>query len=567
MFRLDERDAQLRKHPKKDYRTTTMNSPASDSMYALQDVPGKGKGLVATQHIPKGTRILSEQPLITIPRHMELQEQRRLICQKVEALRDDQRRAFLSLHNAHPSEDSDDSVLFCIFQTNALPGAESPDNVAVFLEASRINHDCENNAVHNWNDNIQRHTVHAMTDIHAGEEITISYVLSTQIRIFRQTRLELAYKFRCACRLCSLPVRQSRERDHKLEQIARLDQLYETNFGMLPPERLGCLHTIIRHWVELGRENHVFAKVHEDAAILNIVFGDLARGRYFAQKAASIWSTLLGTDDKQTAQCAALARNPSGSQHYRGSKLWKTALSEFPQGLGLEDFENWLWKREEIPKGLGQPRRPTTQSSFSGYVDIPHKNGSSKVDSSKQLHWCLLGEITQSRFLRHLSIATEDIYGDNVPVHFYTKGRGKELMPSQYQRGYTVAILDECKYAFEDRDNGIRLEDPQMIKIFPLSLTKMLDLNDLVRKFSIRQQNGMRTCHGCGTNAAASSMKRCGKCLSFWYCTKMAGWTTKAHKADCKFLRDPDLRGLFLIKWDEVQDCISFPLKVADDSM
>ncbi|KAG6095253.1 hypothetical protein E4U30_002605 [Claviceps sp. LM220 group G6] len=311
-----------------------------------------------------------------------------------------------------------------------------------------------------------------------------------------------------------------------------------------------------------GRENHVFAKVHEDAAILNIVFGDFARGRYFAQKAASIWSTLLGTDDKQTAQCAALARNPSGSLHYRGSKLWKTALSEFPQGLGLEDFENWLWKREEIPKDVGQSSRPTTQSSFSGYVDIPHKNDSSTGDSSKKRHWCLLGEITQSRFLRHLSIATVDIHGDNLPVHFYTKSLGKELIPSQYQRGYTVAILDECKYAFEDKDNGIRLEVPQMIK--------MLELNDLVRKFSIRQQNGMRTCHGCGTNAAASSMKRCGKCLSFWYCTKncqIAGWTTKAHKGDCKFLRDPDLRGLFLIKWDEVQGCISFPLKVADVSM
>ncbi|KAG6239855.1 hypothetical protein E4U25_000236 [Claviceps purpurea] len=98
----------------------------------------------------------------------------------------------------------------------------------------------------------------------------------------------------------------------------------------------------------------------------------------------------------------------------------------------------------------------------------------------------------------------------------------------------------------------------------------MLALNDQVQKFSIRQQNGMSACHGCGKNAATSSMRRCGKCLSFRYCTKecqMAGWTTKGHKGDCKFLMDPDLRGLLLIKWNEIQECVRFPLPVADDSI
>ena len=32
--------------------------------YALQNVPGKGKGLVATQDIPKGTRITEETLII-----------------------------------------------------------------------------------------------------------------------------------------------------------------------------------------------------------------------------------------------------------------------------------------------------------------------------------------------------------------------------------------------------------------------------------------------------------------------------------------------------------------------
>jgi hypothetical protein len=38
-------------------------------MYALQDVSGKEKGLVAIEKIFKGTRILSEEPIIIISRN------------------------------------------------------------------------------------------------------------------------------------------------------------------------------------------------------------------------------------------------------------------------------------------------------------------------------------------------------------------------------------------------------------------------------------------------------------------------------------------------------------------
>ena len=41
-----------------------MSTSASDLMYALQEVPGKGKGLVAIRKISMGTRILSEEPIV-----------------------------------------------------------------------------------------------------------------------------------------------------------------------------------------------------------------------------------------------------------------------------------------------------------------------------------------------------------------------------------------------------------------------------------------------------------------------------------------------------------------------
>jgi hypothetical protein len=50
-------------------RDAKMQSTTGNSMYALQDVLRKGKGLVAIEKIFKGTRILSEKLIITIPRN------------------------------------------------------------------------------------------------------------------------------------------------------------------------------------------------------------------------------------------------------------------------------------------------------------------------------------------------------------------------------------------------------------------------------------------------------------------------------------------------------------------
>jgi len=66
-------------------------------MYALQEVPGKGRGLVATRKIFKGTRILSEEAIIRVPEVViASQTLPAFIHKQVDALTPDQRSAFLS---------------------------------------------------------------------------------------------------------------------------------------------------------------------------------------------------------------------------------------------------------------------------------------------------------------------------------------------------------------------------------------------------------------------------------------------------------------------------------------
>jgi hypothetical protein len=76
-----------------------MSSSASDRIYNLQDVPGKGKGLVAIKKISKGTRILSEEPIIIIPGNkLNIEQLQISIYQQVATLSEHQQRAFLSMH-------------------------------------------------------------------------------------------------------------------------------------------------------------------------------------------------------------------------------------------------------------------------------------------------------------------------------------------------------------------------------------------------------------------------------------------------------------------------------------
>jgi SET domain-containing protein len=167
----------------------TMQSTTGNSMYALQDVPGKGKGLVALEKIFKGTRILSEEPIITIPCNIPVSKRLRTsICQQVDALSERQRQAFLSMHNIHPFRNAAEQYLR-IIQTNSLPTKTDGDKGAIFLEACRINHAYNNNAQKNWNKSIKRYTVYALRDINKGEEITITYIGALKNRKARRKAL------------------------------------------------------------------------------------------------------------------------------------------------------------------------------------------------------------------------------------------------------------------------------------------------------------------------------------------------------------------------------------------
>ena len=110
------------------------------TLYIVKSIPEKGLGLIATQTIPRGNRILSEKPIFTVSRigdNHDLINQ--LIANKLKQVSRKNQRAFLSLHNNFRGSLG---PFLGIVKTNALPLGPDAIEGGLFLQASRINHAC-----------------------------------------------------------------------------------------------------------------------------------------------------------------------------------------------------------------------------------------------------------------------------------------------------------------------------------------------------------------------------------------------------------------------------------------
>ncbi|CAD6443849.1 2b9a247b-e208-4d70-9f52-29c7cf793885 [Sclerotinia trifoliorum] len=256
------------------------------------------------------------------------------------------------------------------------------------------------------------------------------------------------------------------------------------------------------------------------------------------------------------------------------SQEWATAVDDVPWGLKSYEFEDWVWRREGLQDSRLFSHRPNIflcYSIFPAFDDLPHKREKNSnlyedVGTSTcrpQRHWCFLGEIVEFKRRGSIKILIEDIDGTKVELILNTDARAKSPALTQLRKGHTVAVLyaqrcgDDCK-------PEISLQNAALLQIFPISLHNLIALEDVAQEFSTKRETAnTRICHAGGKKSA--SMAKCGRCSFFWYCNQScqkAGWNKKGHKNDCKFLSEPNLRGMFVMKWDEFNGVVQVPLAV-----
>ncbi|KID66895.1 SET domain-containing protein 5, partial [Metarhizium brunneum ARSEF 3297] len=479
-------------------------------MYEIQDVPGKGKGLVATQAIPKGTRILSEKPIITVPEHtaMSSEQLATLISKQVDALSKNHQQEFLALRNIYTFNDVGQKYLG-IIRTNGLPASDG--EAGIFLQACRINHACDNNAQKNWNENIKRHTVHALRDIEKGEEITIYYMGADWDRETRIWKLQEQFKFICSCDL----IRQG-----------GLMGILST-----PLQKLHYVDQQVRLYNERFPNGRGLARAFHSAAQIAIAHGDFARAQIFVDRALDGRICAEGDDTDDVIELKALAHKVSQDELDGLSMKWKTAVNDVPHGLDPADLEDWLWRREK-PRQPGQLADLRDRTTFPAFPGLPHDEtyyfyDPNELAGHSRRNWCFLAEIQRVTALIRLHFEVKDVDGETLPLFFHTDSRGMELERARVKEGFTVAVLQAKQHSFAFDRPGIRHEQPSRIKIFPVSLDKLMALSDRIQQFSDCQ---------------------------------VAGWNKNGHKADCKLLKDEDLRSLFTTDWDKFESGIQFPL-------
>ncbi|KAK5628459.1 hypothetical protein RRF57_004174 [Xylaria bambusicola] len=154
--------------------------------------------------------------------------------------------------------------------------------------------------------NLTHHT-HAVRDIEPGEELTISYVDTLQIRSARQERMRNSLGFSCACPSCTRPKEESNASDNRIRVISRMEsELSDFNSKTISP-------ALIERYLSLyrteGLDNNI-AGAYTLAALNYNFFGNAGLAKKYAQLSAEAGRLENGPDAGDVREMITLANDP-----------------------------------------------------------------------------------------------------------------------------------------------------------------------------------------------------------------------------------------------------------------
>lgn len=314
------------------------------ALFEQQDIPGKGKGLVATRHISPGTVLISESPLFTTESLEDANTIEKDLARIVRGLPKDDQRAFLLLHNNFKGEPNPFSN---IVRSNGYPLGPSSEIGGIFPLVSRINHSCRPNAQHAYNEKLKSMLVHAVREIPAGEELTLSYLNggpSTQ----RKQILKDNFRFDCTCELCSLPSSDLAKSDDRLRRAQSLDEaIGDSKRVRNSPERALDDCRALRTIYQAEKISDLrLPRLYYDAFQICAMHGDRARASVFARRAWQTRTICEGEHSAEVANLQQLEKDPSKFENFGVTSKWRSKLQDVPyRGDGKEEaFEKWLWR-------------------------------------------------------------------------------------------------------------------------------------------------------------------------------------------------------------------------------
>jgi MYND finger/SET domain len=198
----------------------------------VRPVEGKGLGMVALRPFAKCDIVLVERPILLLL-DTEMRQP------SIDQIDERARAAAMALTPNDPSASF--SQKFANNSMGCSDEAQSPaSNRGLFLNLSRINHDCLGNTEHMYLENRGVKILVACRLIAAGEEITISYGDFRFYTDIRQAALFNRYCFWCRCSACTNTSINAdlRKMTHLDDEILRVGSMGMTEIAMKKGQEL-----------------------------------------------------------------------------------------------------------------------------------------------------------------------------------------------------------------------------------------------------------------------------------------------------------------------------------------
>ncbi|KAL2433274.1 hypothetical protein ABEF95_003282 [Exophiala dermatitidis] len=184
----------------------------SQTPWYTAPILGKGTGMLASQQLQRGDLILATTPylLAYMENLLSTVDREHYLRIAIEQLPEQSKMHYLSLAKIYgdPRVVVQDVVKANAFEMQV--GGRM--HLAVFPEASRINHACAPNAQYHLQSTLLTHYVYAARTISPNEEITIAYAPPLKFRSDRIAYLESTFHFRCTCSRCAAADERSENR-------------------------------------------------------------------------------------------------------------------------------------------------------------------------------------------------------------------------------------------------------------------------------------------------------------------------------------------------------------------
>jgi len=285
----------------------------NETIFKVVDLPGRGKGLIATRDIEQGELLIREKPLFTVP-HTISSAPAQFVWNKVQNLTLVDRESYMNLSYVGLPEWVDprtqhEEVGLAIFQTNAVSAG---DSVGIFPHMARLNHGCAGsfNSVYSWREKEEVLVVHALKSIRQGQELLTTYMDTKQPRVQRRAYLAEHYGFECSCSVCSLPDELSRASDERLSKMASLYTRF-SSWGTGSISGREAIEIANQIW-EIGEEERYWSergRLAADAALVAASHSDYEATRMWAETARRWYGKELGEDSWQAMEMAVAAES------------------------------------------------------------------------------------------------------------------------------------------------------------------------------------------------------------------------------------------------------------------